>query len=343
MKFVIKLTAIALLLYLPNTSFAEDSLQQARQLANAGIDKQDTELIIRAIDIYKHYADGGNIKAKHLLGLLYLNWFNPLQDKNKGVSYLVDAGNQGSIDAQYTLGIVYSGSEEGSKFISIQSNNSEAEKWFLLAAKQGHSSAQYYLGTRYENGYSNDKDIVKALMWYRHSAEGGNVYSQERIGAAYLDATLDLQRSLPESKKWFLQAQEKGSMVAPKALKTISCMEQLSVSKELEPDAYSLCKRASEKEDLFELWFGMRCPGMPYQTKKEQDICFDKHTAPEPEMLFIKGLTYAFGYGRGRDLHQAYSLLSLAERYGRESDMINDYKKIIQPLISTNKSDEITK
>lgn len=343
MKFFIVLTAIALLFYLPKTSPAQESLQQARQLANAGIDKQDAELIIKATDIYKHHADDGDMESKYLLGLLYLNWFNPLKDKDIGVSYLVDAAKQGNVDAQYTLGIIYSGSEEGSKFISIQSNRSEAKKWFLLAAKQGHSSAQNYLGAIYENGYSNDKDIVKSLMWYRHSAEGGNVYSQERIGAAYLDATLTLQRSLPESKKWFLQAQEKGSMVAPKALKTIFCMEQLSVSKELEPDAYSLCKLASEKEDLFELWFDMRCPGIPYHTEKEQDTCFGKNTAPEPEVLFIKGLTYAFGYGRERDLHQAYSLLSLAEGYGKGSDMINDYKKIIQPLISTNKPDLITR
>ena len=43
-----------------------------------------------------------------------------------------------------------------------------------LAAEQGHRVAQIQLGLFYETGQGVPRDRVRALMWYRLSAEGGH-------------------------------------------------------------------------------------------------------------------------------------------------------------------------
>lgn len=53
-------------------------------------------------------------------------------------------------------------------------NYKEAVRWFQLAAEQGLSHAQYYLGIIYKNGEGVEKNDVIAYMWMNIAAESGS-------------------------------------------------------------------------------------------------------------------------------------------------------------------------
>ncbi len=53
-------------------------------------------------------------------------------------------------------------------------NNSEAAKWFSLAAEQGHMPAQYRMGEIYSSGKGVDENLNTAYMWYLLAELSGN-------------------------------------------------------------------------------------------------------------------------------------------------------------------------
>jgi TPR repeat protein len=46
----------------------------------------------------------------------------------------------------------------------------EAERWYRLAAEQGHAKAQYNLGVMYTNGKGVPQDYVQAHTWINLAA-----------------------------------------------------------------------------------------------------------------------------------------------------------------------------
>jgi len=74
-------------------------------------------------------------------------------------SWFPDA-EQGDAKAQFNLGIMY---YEGT---GVPENDTEAVKWYRMAAEQGDVSAQYNLGNMYGKGEGVPEDYVKAYMWW---------------------------------------------------------------------------------------------------------------------------------------------------------------------------------
>jgi TPR repeat protein len=58
----------------------------------------------------------------------------------------------------------------------VSKNDKEADKWFRLAAEQGHSEAQRYLGCSYANPWSKGVpyDVVQSYAWTKMAADQGN-------------------------------------------------------------------------------------------------------------------------------------------------------------------------
>ncbi len=61
-------------------------------------------------------------------------------------------------------------------------SDSEAVKWYRLAADQGHPFAQLRLGICYENGCGVPQSDSEAVKWYRLAADQGNSYAQFNLG-----------------------------------------------------------------------------------------------------------------------------------------------------------------
>jgi len=54
----------------------------------------------------------------------------------------------------------------------VRQDSAEAAKWFRLAANQGHTGAQFYLGGMYASGNGVPRDYVQAYMWFDLSSAG---------------------------------------------------------------------------------------------------------------------------------------------------------------------------
>ncbi|WP_443636326.1 tetratricopeptide repeat protein [Candidatus Njordibacter sp. Uisw_058] len=86
---------------------------------------------------------------------------------------------QGDIDAQYNLGVMYDNGD------GVPENDKTAVKWYTKAAEQGHASAQFNLGSMYQNGDGVPENDKTAVKWYTKAAEQGHAKAQANLGLMY--------------------------------------------------------------------------------------------------------------------------------------------------------------
>ena len=85
---------------------------------------------------------------------------------------------------------------------------------FLPPAEKGASSAQFYLGLMYENGYGVLQDYKEAVKWYTLSAEQGESGSQNNLGVMY-DGGEGVLQDYVRAHMWFNIAASNGNELAP--------------------------------------------------------------------------------------------------------------------------------
>ena len=78
-----------------------------------------------------------------------------------------DYAEQGNVDAQYNLGLMYYSGE------GVAQDYRQAAKWWQKAAEQGHAQAQNNLGALYEYGKGVKKNIKTAKKWYEKACNDG--------------------------------------------------------------------------------------------------------------------------------------------------------------------------
>ena len=93
------------------------------------------------------------------------------KDYNEAIKYYELAADQGKINAQYKLGVIYNQEKY------LLKNDCKALKYFNLAANQGDSRAQYNLGLMYENGDGVKQDYKEAIKYYDLAADQENTYA----------------------------------------------------------------------------------------------------------------------------------------------------------------------
>jgi TPR repeat protein len=75
--------------------------------------------------------------------------------------------------AQYDLGVMYSSGT------GVQEDQTEAVKWYRMAAEQGDADAQHNLGVMYDNGAGVPEDDVEAYAWFSVVATGGQIRGEK--------------------------------------------------------------------------------------------------------------------------------------------------------------------
>ena len=103
----------------------------------------------------------------------------------------------GDAAAQDNLGRMYAHGH------GVPQDQTEAVKWFRLAADQGHVSAQFNLGVSYADGLGVPQDDVEAVKWFRLAADQGYAAAQARLGLFYLAGTGGVSRDLVTAHMWF--------------------------------------------------------------------------------------------------------------------------------------------
>jgi len=85
----------------------------------------------------------------------------------------------------------------------ISENNSEAAKWYSMAANQGNSIAQNNLGALYFAGEGTKKNKIEAYKWFFISGELGN--DDGRENSRYVSKSMDageIRKARTLGRKW---------------------------------------------------------------------------------------------------------------------------------------------
>ena len=69
--------------------------------------------------------------------------------------------------------------------LGLQEDDTEAVKWYRVAAEGGYVAAQIGLAAMYDEGSGTALDKAEAVRWYRRAAEQDNVDAQYNLGLAY--------------------------------------------------------------------------------------------------------------------------------------------------------------
>ena len=95
----------------------------------------------------------------------------------------------------------------------VEQDYTKAVSYFRIAATQGHSSAQNYLGLCYDDGLGVNEDDVEAVKWFRKAAEQGEVTAQYNLGLCYCFGE-GVDKNYVEAVKWYRKAAEQGQSSA---------------------------------------------------------------------------------------------------------------------------------
>ena len=122
----------------------------------------------RAIDWYKTAAELGNADAQQNLGIRYLTGEYLQPQPKKAVELLTSAASSGSMNAQELLGRLYQSGFEKSIEIDLE----KAEKWYVKAARQGKTEAQFQLALILLDKENGEEE---AIFWIRRAVAAGHV------------------------------------------------------------------------------------------------------------------------------------------------------------------------
>ena len=114
----------------------------------------------------------------------------------------------GDAEAQFSLGLKFAGA-------GATQDYAQAVQWYLKAADQSHSLAQFNLGIMYAAGQGVPCDEAKSMGWMQRAADRGDAGAQHHIGMKHHRASFDgLPEAASESRiqayKWLQLAAAQG-------------------------------------------------------------------------------------------------------------------------------------
>lgn len=97
----------------------------------------------------------------------------------------------GDASAQHNLGYFY---DVG---IGAKPNREAALFWYKRAFRQGYGVAASNIGTIYRD----DKSAKKALLWFQHAIELGDIDANLEVAKIYMDQIGDISKAVPYLKR----------------------------------------------------------------------------------------------------------------------------------------------
>ena len=98
----------------------------------------------------------------------------------------------------------------------LNQNYAKAIQWFTKLADGGNADAQYYLWNCY-SAEGTQRDTVKAIYWLTKVAERGDTCAQRKLGVFYAKGQYATQDS-SKAIYWFTKAAEQGNVAAQNTL-----------------------------------------------------------------------------------------------------------------------------
>lgn len=162
-------------------------------------------------------AEKGDSVAQYKLGKMLISGKGWQRDVSGGEAWFMKAAQQGEIEAQKALALLYITEEvEGSSV-----NRAQTFKWLETVATQGDAEAQRLLGFMYAGGIGVAKDEVKSIKWIQQSASDGNTKAQLSVSNLYRRGTNGVASSEELAIEWALKAARQGDPYAQRELGAI--------------------------------------------------------------------------------------------------------------------------
>ena len=89
----------------------------------------------------------------------------------------------------------------------------EANRWFLAAAQQENTVAQYEIALALVNGRGLERNEAEGAAWMTRAAEQGSLEAQTALGLFYQEGT-GVEKSVTSAMHWFRKASDRGFAAA---------------------------------------------------------------------------------------------------------------------------------
>ena len=133
------------------------------------------------VQYYRYSADMGNVDAQVTMGRLYSLGARGLKkDVDAARKYLTDAANAGDATAMANLGNMYANG------FGVDANNETALFWFKKSATKGNAMGRYGLGYMTLAGQGVAQDHALALQYLNQAAEQGLADARYFLGILHL-------------------------------------------------------------------------------------------------------------------------------------------------------------
>ena len=146
---------------------------------------------------------------------MHKNDFDKQKDESDAdyLTFIKKKSEQGYPEAQLRLGIMY---EQG--LYGLSQSNENAKKWYLKAAKQGYSLAQYNLASL----YFTEENYSKSFRWMKECAESGDYpYAQYMLAQCLING-FGCEQDVMEGLYWLEKAADQGVKGAIEDLNTFN-------------------------------------------------------------------------------------------------------------------------
>jgi TPR repeat protein len=202
--------------------------------------------------------------------------------------------------------------------LSIASNvfSSEFEDTLTLA-NQGDAEAQFNLGRMYDNGHVTERNILKAIKWYKKAAEQDSAGAQHNLGVIYA-----FGQGVPvnhnEAFRWFTKSANQG--VADSQYNLGACYFYGQGTKENKSKAFNwFLKGANNGDNLSKHMLGLMYEtgdGVKQNTSKAIKWYLNAADSGLLDSQFNLALMYETGRDVKKNLLKAYFWFSKAAQRG---------------------------
>ena len=186
----------------------------------------------------------------------------------------------------------------------------KAVAWFRRSAEHGNADAQYNLGLMYHKGEGVSKNFSEAVKWWRKAAENGLVPAQLNVGVCYAMGD-GVGRDMKEAVKWFRKVESNSLWRG----------DNLQSPKSRPPKVAEQAKDNAAAIAMAQYFLGQCCKnGDGMEMNEMEAVRFFRKAAEAgyAEAQFELGLCYLNGNGVKKDNEEGHKWLRKAVDQGHE-------------------------
>ena len=134
--------------------------------------------------------------AQVYAGRIYEFGIGVEKDARKAVEFYEMASNNGSVRADFLLGLMYKNVEEIKDY-------GKSLSFLKKADELGYFPSASQIAELYQNGLGVEKDYEQAIFWYSKGAKMNDIYSQNSMGYFYATGLVGVSENLDSAKYWY--------------------------------------------------------------------------------------------------------------------------------------------